>query len=107
MELSTAVPCPHVPRLGSARGDPAVSPMPSSECANSQARTGPHLCGAPAGDESACWPAVCSVHRAAGGTGGWKHADRRRARVSMEDHRMNHWQRIASLVTLSVVVGLG
>ena len=38
---------------------------------------------------------------------GERHAVRRRARVNVEDHRMNRWQRIASLVTLSVVVGWG
>jgi hypothetical protein len=36
-----------------------------------------------------------------------RHAVRRRARVSLEEQLMNRWQRIASLVTLSIVVGLG
>jgi hypothetical protein len=36
-----------------------------------------------------------------------RHAVRRRARVSLEEQLMNRWQRIARLVFLSIVVGLG
>jgi hypothetical protein len=48
------------------RGQPLT---PDRAFATSQARNGPRLRGAPAGDKAACWPEVCSVHRATGGAG--------------------------------------
>ena len=103
-----ALPAVRGARRSGARYVPHLRPRPNRPT-DTPAGT---LCpAAPARRERACRaPAPgpkCAASIAPPARPGRRHADDGVPRVSMEERRMNRWQRIASLVTLSVVVGWG